>query len=352
MKIVQPRRAVVLAATTALVAAGVTATAMTPADAKQPTGGTTAKAYVFIPNPVQSSGNESLVDDKDSATAVPRDQYFEVTLTDLDGSGYLSGKWANVRTNTGTPAYTTDGTYFYDRHDDQFEQVMAYYWGTQAQYYLQSLGFGSELPPVNAESQDFRIDQWGADNSFSWDKHDYIKLGKGGVDDAEDAEVIVHELGHAVHDAQVPGFGTTLEAGSIGEAFGDYFAVTVADWVSKNNGVPTMTPLACVMDWDATSYTSTVPHCLRRLDKDKHYPQDVVGEVHRDGEIWSRALYDIRNALGPVVADRIIINAQFGFAPDTTFKAAAEHTVATAQQMYGASQASVVRQAFADRGIL
>jgi hypothetical protein len=101
--------------------------------------------------------------DKDSATAVPRSQYFEVTLTDLDGSGYLSGKWANVRTNTGTPAYTTDGTYFYDRHDDQFEQVMAYYWGTQAQYYLQSLGFGSELPtrPCGSTAHQTRLPRQG-----------------------------------------------------------------------------------------------------------------------------------------------------------------------------------------------
>ncbi len=55
---------------------------------------------------------------------------------------------------------------------------------------------------MNEESQDLRINQWGADNSYSWDKHDVIRLGKGGVDDAEDAEVILHEYGHAVHDAQ------------------------------------------------------------------------------------------------------------------------------------------------------
>ena len=77
------------------------------ADAKQPpVGTTTAKALVFIPNPVQSSGNESLTDQNDSATAVPRGEYYEVTLTDLDGSGYLKGTWANVRSNTGPAAYS------------------------------------------------------------------------------------------------------------------------------------------------------------------------------------------------------------------------------------------------------
>ena len=162
------------------------ATALTApaADAKQPpVGTTTAKALVFIPNPVQSSGDESLTDQDDSATAVPQSDYYEVTLTDLDGSGYLKGTWANVRSNTGPAAYSTDGTYFYNRNDDRFEQVMSYFWGTETQKYLQSLGFGSELPAVNAESQDYKVDQYGGDNSFEIEKRDTITLGKGGADE-------------------------------------------------------------------------------------------------------------------------------------------------------------------------
>ena len=55
---------------------------------------------------------------------------------------------------------------------------------------------------------------------------------------------------------------------------------------------PTPDP-ACVADWDSVSYTSTVPHCLRRVDTNLHYPTDLSGEVHHDGQIWSRALWDI-----------------------------------------------------------
>ena len=119
---------------------------------------------------------------------------------------------------------------------------------------------------MNAESQDVRINQYGIDNSYSTDKQDFIRLGKGGVDDAEDGEVIVHEYGHAVHDAQVPGFGSSLDAGSIGEAFGDYLAVTVGLDAAQQYGWPVQAPAPCVADWDAVSYTSTTPHCLRRLD--------------------------------------------------------------------------------------
>jgi len=95
-----------------------------------------------------------------------------------------------------------------------------------------------------------------------------------------------------------------------------------------------------------------VPHCLRRLDGDKHYPGDIVGEVHADGEIWSRALWDIRNALGADKATTLIVDAQFDFAVDTTFAAAATATVNAAQSLYGKAAAKVVQQAFTDRGIL
>jgi hypothetical protein len=304
---------------------------------------------IFMVNPVQSSGDQSLTDAKDAAAAVPDSAYALAALRNLDGSGGLSGKWAYVRSETGAPAKTADAA-SYTRADDQFEQVMAYFWVNEAQEYLQSLGFGSELRGANDRAQPVRVGQYGADNSFFTDKKAEIRYGKGGVDDAEDAEVIVHEYGHAVHNAQVPGFGTSEEAGSIGEAFGDYLGVAVSDHADARYGWPRRTDLACVADWDSTSYTSTAPHCLRRLDTDKTYA-DKVGEVHADGEIWSRALFDIRGALGARTADRIIVNAQFDFAPDTSFSAAAQATVATAQKMYGADAAAAVRTAFAARGI-
>jgi zinc metalloprotease ZmpB len=176
-----------------------------------------------------------------------------------------------------------------------------------------------------------------------------ITFGKGGVDDAEDAEVIVHEYGHSVQDSQVTGFGTNLESGAIGEGFSDYFAVAVTSWAS---GVPTHTPEACVADWDSVSYTSTVPHCLRRLDGTKQYPRDLEGEVHADGEIWSRALWDIRTDLGDTRATTLIVEAQFAFAPDTSFHDAALATVAAAQRLYGAQSARAARAAFVERGVL
>ncbi|WP_026412333.1 M4 family metallopeptidase [Actinomadura oligospora] len=336
----------------AAVGAVVTASglAATPALAAPGANTTSATGQIFMVNPVQSSGNEGLTDGKDAASAVPASAYTTVALRNLDGSGNLSGRWAVVRSETGAPAFSTTGDFRFTRDADQFEQVMAYFWVNEAQEYLQGLGFGSELPGANDKPQNVRINQWGSDNSFFTDKKNEIRFGKGGVDDAEDAEVVVHEYGHAVHEAQVPGFGTSEEAGAIGEAWGDYLGVEVGLAADARYGWPRLTPEPCVADWDSTGYTSGTPHCLRRLDTGKVYG-DKVGEVHADGEIWSNALWDIRQALGARVADRIIVNAQFSFAPDTSFSAAAKTTVATARTMYGDQAAETVRRAFAARQI-
>jgi hypothetical protein len=328
----------------AIAAAALCAAIAPPAAAKA----ATAPAQVFFPNPVQTLRNESLTDQKDANYPALAAAYRRATLTDLDGSGTLTGTYAKVESQTGTPARDAGSGFIYTRDEDQFEQVMGYYWVTQAQRYIQSLGFGSTLPQVNKRQQLLRIDQFGGDNSFyrNGTKKLTITFGKGGVDDAEDGEVIVHEYGHAVQDDQVPGFGSTLEAGSIGEAFGDYLAVTVSSAVTRDTSFQE----PCVADWDSTSYTPGPIHCLRRLDGTKHYPEDVEGEVHADGELWSAALWRARGLIrNSTLTDRVIIAAQFGFKPNTTFRAAAQQTIATAR---GYGVASQFRRAFTERGFL
>lgn len=334
--------------TLALIAVFAAAAALNVTAAK-PSGGDTAAGTAFLPNPVADLQDQSLTDRKDADYAALAPAYHRVTLTNLDGSGYLRGDWAVIVSETGNPAFSPAGAFDYRRNQDEFEQVMAYYWITEAQNYIQRLGFGAGglFPGVNDEPQRVRINQWGADNSFFTDKKDELRFGKGGVDDAEDAEVILHEYGHAIQDAQQApfGFGFSIEARSIGEGFADYWAVTVSSLVA-----PTADP-ACVADWDAVSYTASAPHCLRRVDTNLHYPEDLNGRVHHDGMIWSRALWDIRKAIGATQADTVILNAHFGM-PDPTMPQLAARTVEEAREIYGNGVANKVKAAFEARGIL
>ncbi len=314
--------------------------------AAAPVHAATAPGQVFKPNPVADLGIQTLTDrsDKDFFSADPAlaKAYHRVTLTDLDGSGTLTGAYAKVVSETGKPAQNTGSGFVYTRDQDQFEQVMGYHWITAAQRYIQSLGFTN----VNNRQQLLRINQYGGDNSFYREGTGKltITLGKGGVDDAEDADVIVHEYGHSVQDNQVPGFGSSPDAGAIGEAFGDYLAVTVTQPYTPQSLLP------CVADWDSTSYTRTTPHCLRRTDTDKQYPGDLVGEVHADGEIWSAALYAINQSIGRTRADKIIIGAQFKFTPAIAMRDAAKTTIAYAKST-DPRAVNAVTAAFAAHGL-
>ena len=347
------RSALALIAVTATAATGTLLLA--PATSAKPTTGKdTGIAQVFMVNPVQSSNDQTLTDEKDAASAVPSSAYALAPLRNLDGSGYLRGKWVTVESGTGTPAYSRTGEYIYTRDQDQFEQVMGYFWVNQAQEYLQSLGFGSTLPGIIKEPFSVKINQYGGDNSYQTDKPYRIRLGKGGVDDAEDAEVIVHEYGHAVHQSQVPGYGQSADAGAIGESFGDYLAVTVGLAAAAQYSWPVLANPACPMDWDSTSYTDA-PHCIRSFAA--NLQATAVGGVHYRSQVWSQALWEIREdyvnmGLTTRDWDATLIDAQFDFAPDTSFADAAEATYEKAlDRGDGQAAANAIKARFAARGI-
>jgi zinc metalloprotease ZmpB len=319
--------------------------------AKQPSGCTTAEGLVFLPNPVVSSGSYAgLEDNKDADSEALNAERVSVQLTGLDGTGFLRGTYANVVTETGNPAYEPDCTFDYTRHDDRFEQVMAYYWVTTSQAYTQSLGFTQSSGlwrVINGDQQRVRINQYGADNSFATDHpKDEMRFGKGGVDDAEDGEVILHELGHQIHFSQSADFFSSTEAGGISEGFGDYWAATVSEWATGGEPDP-----ECIAEWDSISYTAGPVHCLRRLDRDLMYPDDITGAVHRDGQIWSHALWSLRGALGATHADTAILRAQFDWV-GTTMPELAQRIVDAVNDLYGAGEATLAEAAFAERGIL
>jgi Zn-dependent metalloprotease len=302
---------------------------------------------VFDPNPVVALQNESLKDANNADSAVPASAYKTVTLANLDGSGYLKGSWANVtnsKKGKNAAAFSSSLAFAYTRSDTRFEQVNSYYAVDRVQTYIQGLGFAD----VNHESQDLSVNTTTQDNSWYTPSQDTITIGTGGVDDGEDQEVVWHEYGHAVQDDQVPGFGSGSDAGAIGEGFGDYLAGTMSQGSAADTAT---TPWACVMDWDSTSYTSTTPHCIRRLDTTKTVA-NRTGEVHADGEIWSHALWDVNKAFGRDKATRIILEAQFSYAPSTTWAAAAQKTVDAATALYGSTDGATVRAAFQARGIL
>jgi Zn-dependent metalloprotease len=295
---------------------------------------------VFDPNPVTTSGNPTLVDRHDRDYPALTEELFVRPLLGLDGSGRLVGPYVTTAP-TKKQALEADFTFDYTRSDNRFEQAMVYYHIDTCQRYLQFLGFTN----ANNRPQPVNVNGTGVDNSWYSPATGIITYGKGGVDDAEDADVIMHEYGHAIQDNQVPNFGLTEEGGAMGEGFGDYLAATryaEANWAWR----------VYIAEWDATSYSSGNPPYLRRVDSTKHYPEDLAGEVHADGEIWSACLWQMREALGAASADAIVIESHFYLTAMSEFSDGAEAIILADHNLNGGANETVIRQIFSERGIL
>ncbi|HEX8854864.1 MAG TPA: M36 family metallopeptidase, partial [Thermoleophilaceae bacterium] len=278
----------------------------------------TGSANVFDPNPVVTQGSTSGLSDSNDADSVALTNLRQTkTLERLDASTCLSGQWVQALRGPGdTPVCRasrdwTDVT----RHDPQFEALMAYFHLDREQSYIQLLGF------TNVMNRQIVVhtDATTSDNSFFDALARDITTGTGGVDDAEDAEVIEHEYGHAIQDDQVPGFGFPDEdSGAIGEGFGDYISSAMSATFTPN---PTFDP--CFAEWDTLGSGDTAPvPCLRRVDGTQTVSQGHAAcgtEVHCMGEVWSGALWAIRNAIGGATADRLVIQSHFSLTQDPTF---------------------------------
>lgn len=271
--------------------------------------GASFEANLFDPNPIVTARDTSLRSPFETGTGanVVLDdpaltaQMLPRTLQHLDEAslqlGLLSGPWADLPAPVGYLDQALGQPVTYSRTDPRFLGAMAYYHVDTYQSWLQRLG----LDDVNAEPQTIiPTPVQGFDNSFYQPGNDLVLFGGGGVPDAEDADVILHEYGHAMQDDQVPGYGETDAGGSMGEGFGDFNAANFFALTSKGFNEE------CVADWDATTYSTEDPTCLRRLDSPKNAVDDLEGEVHADGEIWSAYLWRIRAHLGSTTKQRSV----------------------------------------------
>lgn len=295
------------------------------------------KGRIFNPNPVVTLNDTTLKD----STRIPDSAYSEVALENLDDSGMLDGAFASTKT-TSNRIRRSNHQFIFGRNDRGFKEVMVYYHIDSIQRYLQQIGFNNVLNHQIA----INIDGTTEDNSHYSPFDKDLTFGTGGVDDAEDAEIIAHEYGHAIQDDQVPGWGESHEAGSMGEAFGDYLAASFFAEIKPSILKPT------IGNWDAVVYSGDEPPCLRRLDSNKRYPKDIVNEVHTDGEIWSACLWELRAALGRNAADILVIAHHFLLNRFATFENAANALITADKNLNQGRNESVIRDIFVKRGIL
>ena len=306
----------------------------------------TGMARVFDPNPVIALGGPDRLLKEGHRQSPPRDAYSTVTLRDLNSSGRLDGRRVTTQL-TKRRVHQPDRKFCFESNHPAFEEVMAYYHIDRAIGYLESLGFRGSRAIFRAP---LPVDANGTDDDNSWfSPHDSsLTFGLGGIDDAEDGEIILHELGHAIQDAICPGFGQSAEAAAMGEGFGDYFAA------SFFAGKKTQYYRTSVGTWDGIKDTEHQPPCIRRVDEKLTYESFDHGDnadEHDNGQIWSATLWDIRTAMQPEIADRIILESHFQLDGFTTFARGARAIIDADRNLNRGRHLARLRRVFHRRGI-
>ncbi|ODS36745.1 MAG: hypothetical protein A7316_02425 [Candidatus Altiarchaeales archaeon WOR_SM1_86-2] len=113
--------------------------------------------------------------------------------------------------------------------------------------------------------------------------------GEGCENLALGSDVIYHEYTHAAVD-HVYELGTDNQEGAMHEAFADYFACTINNDPIMGEGILS-------------------DNSIRGLDNNLRDPDDWVGEIHKDGQILSGALWDVRTTLGYSMTDSLVFEA-------------------------------------------
>lgn len=290
----------------------------------------TGSGQVFDPDPETKVGNPNLPDNNDADSGIPFPAAYDIrTLNDITNTAgiySLSGPFAKnieFEAPTSTLVTATDPDSFrFQRSAQAFEDVVCYFHIDNFQRYIQSLGF------TNANNRVQEYDSHGlsgADNSHYIPSTKRIAYGEGGVDDGEDADVVIHEYGHSIQDNIVPGWGGGQE-GAMGEGFGDYLAGSYSRAL-----FPSYEP-NFVFNWDG--HNEFWPGRLL-IDNTLHYPEDCCGEVHDAGTLWCSGLTDAWNVVGRAVMDRLVIDHHFALGTTATMQDAATQILQSDIDLYG-----------------
>lgn len=271
-------------------------------------------ARVFAPDPLSSAqvsyGAAGYVDGADADTAQLTAQLANVTLLDLDftaGIHTLKGPYAEIQdfeapfkglfTQASNNFETT-------RSPDLFEAANTYYHIDAFMRYVNTpgpTGLGLTVMPYQY-SGGVRFDPHGlngADNSHYLTGSGRVSFGEGGVDDDEDADVVIHELGHGLHDWVTN--GGLSQVNGLSEGCGDYVAASYSR--AYNQWPSSAAQYNWVFDWDGHN-----PFWNGRVTNWPNlYPGGLTGQIHTDGQIWATCLMRIWNQLGRQKTDKVFL---------------------------------------------
>ena len=273
---------------------------------------TTVKAKVFMVNPVNSAQTTyggMYVDNGDQTNDSLDKQLFEVEMYarydndsfylehDILYFGEVSGPYLFDR-----PILAND-SFFYNRSQKRFEAVNAYYHILQYYAYLQDIGYDTLVKPTKLD-----VHAIGGDDNSRFDPDLYtLEFGDGNVDDAEDAEVVLHEFTHGLSTTASYTFGNSRQRNAMEEGNCDYICKSYSRSINDYNSYN-------VFSWDGhNEFWSGVD-----IGSTDHYPEDLKNNRNDDRDIWSSSLMCIHDYIGRDATDSLVLeHLSYQFASST-----------------------------------
>ena len=319
---------------------------------------------VFDPDPLTTAGvdyGEPYVDDDDNDVEELNDERQEVALLELtegsDGNYRLIGPWVEITgdpalggTSWTPPVEADPDSFLYLRSDQFFEAVNLYYHVDLSQRYVQSLDIGHAVQEVSLRAHPHGL---GSQDNARYDPSlNAIMFGDGGIDDAEDADVIWHEYGHALlHDVAPSGLNGN-EGRALHEGWGDFWAASYSRGLIDDGTVPDR-DWKKVFTWDGNETWNG-----RFLNVTGTYPEVTgcdgggVCNIYFDGQFWATSVMELWEDLGHDVLDRLILASHAHLEGFVTFPSSAEALLQADYDLYDGAHASTILEILGERGLL
>jgi hypothetical protein len=316
--------------------------------------------YVFDPDPLTTAGVEyglPYVNADDADIPELNAERFQRPLLDItrsiDGLYRLEGPYVTIVGGdvigaAYTPPSPTVPEFFYTRGNSFFEAVNAYYHIDSSQRYAQTLGIEVHQYPVRVNPHGLGA----ADDSNYLPNSNAIQFGRGGIDDAEDAEVVWHEYAHALLESASPGLLSSSEGRALHEGWADYWAVSYTRELIESGAVP-QRDWRKFATWDGNETWNG-----RYLNHMGTYPEDApcsrgaACNIYEDGRLWATTLMEIWSELGRETTDRLNLASHAYLSPPVTMRDAAEAIIQADEDLHGGAHALVLSDIFSRRGFV
>lgn len=238
-----------------------------------------------------------------------------VTLKFENGTFYAANDFVeikNLESPNVLPFENTTGVFDYNRSQAAFQDLMCLYHIEKINKYYQSLGFEPFIKtplPVDAHAyQGVDMSRFEVVNGVP-----SLFFGTGGVHDAEDADVIIHEYFHAVGYAIAPNTTSGNERLAVEEANCDFMATQHSKEASSFNW-------RWVFNWDGHNEFWDG----RNTDNTKRYPTNVSSDFYSSSEIWSGFLNDLSLDIGRDNVTKLLLNSMYFYTNNISMQTACD----------------------------